>query len=74
MTRDNWVALLTFVAAVIALAGSTLNMIPANVQPFLVFAVGVINLALAIFFQVAQPVVAAYRKGVSDQKLGVAKP
>lgn len=51
MTKELWVALLTFLAAVITLASQMLPVSP-ELQPWLLFAVAVINTALAIFFGV----------------------
>ena len=51
MSKELWIALLTFAAGVITLATEMLP-IPQNVAPYLLFAVGVINLAMAVFFGV----------------------
>lgn len=52
MNKELWIALLTFLAGVLALASQMLP-IPANVVPWLAFGVAVINLALAVFFGMA---------------------
>jgi ABC-type Na+ efflux pump permease subunit len=49
MTRELWIALLLFLATVITLATQMLP-IPANIMPWLIFAVAAINAALTIFF------------------------
>lgn len=51
MNQQLWIALLTFVSGVIILAGQVLP-VPATIQPWLAFAVGVVNLALTVFFGV----------------------
>ena len=51
MNKELWIALLTFVATVITLASQMLP-IPPELVPWLIFAVAVINAALAIFFGV----------------------
>ena len=51
MNKELWVALLTFLAGSITLA-SQIAAVPPELVPWLVFAVGVINLALATFFGV----------------------
>jgi len=67
MTKDQWVMVLTFVASLISLAASTLAL-PPTVTPYLVFAVGVINLALAVFFGVNKPVAASFKAGAESVK------
>ena len=52
MTKELWIALLNFLAGVILLAMKILPVSP-DLALWLTFAVGVINLALAIFFGVA---------------------
>lgn len=51
MNRELWISLLTFVSGVVILAGQVLPL-PAEVQPWIAFAVGFINLALTAFFGV----------------------
>jgi hypothetical protein len=51
MNKELWVMVLTFLAAVIVAATQALP-IPADLMPWLSFAVIVINLALSIFFGV----------------------
>lgn len=52
MTKELWIALLTFLATVLGLATQMLPL-PPEVIPWLVFAVAVINAALTVFFGVA---------------------
>ncbi len=52
MNKELWIAVLTFLAAVITL-GSQMLPVPPELAPWLLFAVAVINAALAIFFGVA---------------------
>ena len=65
MTRDQQIATLTFVAAVLALA-ATQAFVPDNIKPYLTFGVGVVNLALTIFFGAVKPLAAAFTKGRAD--------
>jgi hypothetical protein len=51
MTKELWIALLQFVSGVVILGGQVLPL-PPEVQPWIAFAVGVINLALSAFFGV----------------------
>lgn len=62
MTRDQQIAALTFAAAVLALA-ATQAFVPDNIKPYLTFGVGIINLALSIFFGAVKPLAAAFLKG-----------
>ena len=49
MTKELWIALLTFVAAALTLATQMLP-VPPNVLPYLLYAVAVINAGLTVFF------------------------
>lgn len=51
MTKELWVALLTFVATALTLATQMLP-VPESITPFLLYGVAVINAGLAIFFGV----------------------
>ncbi len=62
MSRDQQIAALTFVAAVLALA-ATQAFVPDNIKPYLTFGVGIVNLALTIFFGAVKPLASAFAKG-----------
>ena len=51
MTKELWIALLTFIAAALTLATQMLP-IPPNVLPYILYGVAVINAGLAVFFGV----------------------
>jgi hypothetical protein len=63
MTKDQAIALLQFLATIIGLAATMIPGIPDTLKPWLVFAVAVINAALAIFFGVVQPIAKAFLAG-----------
>jgi hypothetical protein len=52
MNKELWVALLSFAAGVVVLAGQMLP-VSAELAPWLLFLAAVINLALATFFGVS---------------------
>lgn len=73
MTTDLWVKILTFSGGFVALLGTFIAALP-SVPPdtkvlagaIVTLAVGVVDLALGVFFQVKRPVETAYDRGAED--------
>jgi hypothetical protein len=65
MTKDQAIALLTFFAGVLALA-ATQSFVSDAVKPWLIFGVGVINLALTAFFGAVKPIATALLAGRAE--------
>jgi hypothetical protein len=64
VSKDTIVAILMFVSGILSLL-LTQAFVPATLVPWLNFAIGVIGLALSIFFGVVKPITQAFLAGRS---------
>lgn len=75
MTNDLWVKVLMFSGGLVSLLGTFIAALP-SVPPdtkvlaaaLVTLAVGVVDLALYVFFQVQKPIKKAYDRGAQDQR------
>ncbi len=73
MTPDTWIKVLTFSAGLVGLLGAFIAALPDVPDSTKILAaalvtllVGVVDLALAVFFQVKRPIETAYDRGAED--------
>jgi hypothetical protein len=65
ITKDQIIMILTFAAGVLTLLATQAFVTP-EIQPYILFAVGVINLALSVFFGIAKPIFKSYYTGRAE--------